>query len=215
MRSLKGKTNSVVFCLRSLGPLASVQLLVSRLFSINHFYLLGRNLTDLPTCPPVKKSGGRMIPASEDDFASIRESIDSMGAEDRKEILSRNLFYESGFRNCFVMKNGNEIGYMQWLILPEENHVIAQKYPGRFRTLSDRQVMIENAFTFPRYRGQGYLQQGTLQLLELAGDNGFTSAICYVRKDRIAALNEFCRLGFRIVKLATEYKLLGKVWRKF
>jgi ribosomal protein S18 acetylase RimI-like enzyme len=73
--------------------------------------------------------------------------------------------------------------------------------------------MIENVFIFPRFRGRGYLPFGTLQLLELAINKKYPTAICYIRKDRINALNEFTKLGFKIIKLVKEFRFMGMVWR--
>jgi hypothetical protein len=111
------------------------------------------------------------------------------------------------------MRHGDDIAYIQWIIFPTENHLIIRNYSGRYYPLTAKQVMIENAFTFPRYRGRGYFLSGTMQLLELAKNSGHSSAICYIRKDRIVPLNEFTQMGFKIIKMVREYKLFGKVWR--
>lgn len=73
--------------------------------------------------------------------------------------------------------------------------------------------MIENAFTFPPYRGLGYLLSGTLQLLDQARERGYRSAVCYIRKDNLKSINEFSKMGFKITKMVTEYKFFGKTWR--
>ena len=79
--------------------------------------------------------------------------------------------------------------------------------------MKDIQVMIENVFTFPAFRGLGCFQSGTRQLLDLARARGCRSALCYVRKERVAALTDLVTMGFKITKLMPEYKILGKVWR--
>ena len=53
----------------------------------------------------------------------------------------------------------------------------------------------------------------TIKLLNIAKENGCKSAIMYVRNDRIVALNENMRLGFKITKMITEYKFMGKIKR--
>jgi hypothetical protein len=208
-----GNTDSIIFVLRSLGPLAFGRLLGSMLFSFNHYYILGKNLLaplNHPLAGNLKKS---LSLITEEDIVYIRSNLASFEPEDRRELLSRLIFYERGFTNCYVMRHGDDIAYIQWIIFPTENHLITRSYSGRYYPLTERQVMIENAFTFPRYRGRGYFLSGTMLLLEMAKNYGYRSALCYIRKDRINPLNEFTQIGFKIIKMVREYKLLGKVWR--
>jgi hypothetical protein len=198
---------------RSLGPGDLFNLLSSRLFSLDHYYLLGKNLATPLECPPAVGIKTPLTKITEDDMLKIERSLNSFDPKDKREILARLFFYWNGFRNCFVVKNGEDIAYMQWLILPSENDVIKEKYPTKFSPLSANQVVIENAFTFPRYRGMGYLLYGTTGLLDLARSKGYKSAICYIRKDRVASLNEFTRMGFKIIRILSEYKVFGRAWR--
>ena len=130
-----------------------------------------------------------------------------------RSIVGRLHFHASGFSNCYVMTAGEEIAYLQWLILPADNDVIRSRFSTKFYPLGERQVMVENVFTFPKFRGRGLLPYGTLHLLQLARDKGFSSVICYIRKDNITSLNEFFRMGFKITKMVQEYKVLGRTWR--
>jgi hypothetical protein len=213
MSFAKYDPNRIIYILRSLGPRAFVRLLISRLFSVNHYYLLGKNLLTPRERPLAINPEKSLTLITEDDIAYLSNNLDSFNPEDRREILTRLLFYENGFTNCYVIRHGDDIAYIQWIIFPAENQLITQKYSGRFYTLTSKQIMIENAFTFPRYRGRGYFLDGTQQLLELAKNNGYSSAICYIRNDRIMPLNEITQMGFRIIKMVSEYKLLGKAWR--
>jgi methylmalonyl-CoA/ethylmalonyl-CoA epimerase len=197
----------------SLGPGAFARLVASALFSLNHYYLLGCNLGRQQETRHGTRSAPRMTPMTEEDIVCIRNSLAALPPEERKELLSRLRFYDKGFTNGYLLRQGDEVAYMQWLVFPEENRLLAEQLAGRFYPLTASQVMIENAFTFPRYRGRGYFVEGTRQLLELARENGYRSALCYVRKDRITSLNELIQMGFRIIRMVREYKLLGRVWR--
>jgi hypothetical protein len=199
---------------RTLGLRGLLSLLVSRLYSVNHYYLLGKNLSEPQERPATagKKSPLREI--TKDDIDLIENSLDTLDKEDRKEVLARLFFYWSGFRNCYVVQAGADIAYLQWIIFPSENHIIKEQYSTKFYPLADTQVVVENAFTFPRYRGLGYLTYGTTALLDLARSFGYRYAICYIRKDRIASLNDFTQMGFRIRRILCEYKFFGWVSRK-
>ena len=202
------------YVIQTLGPRGFFDLLTSRLFTVDHYYLLGKNLAAPLECPPDVGRKTPLVEISKEDIANMHGCFTTLGGDDKKELLARLFFYRDGFRNCYVTKNGDEIAFMQWIIFPSENEIIKEKYSTKFSPLSASQVVIENAFTFPRYRGRGYLQYGTAKLLEFARSKGYKSAICYIRKDRVASLNEFTKMGFKIIRIMAEYKVLGQVWRK-
>ena len=203
----------IIYVLRSLGSRAFVRLFISRLFSVNHYYILGKNLMTSREYPLAKKPKEPFSLVTVEDIENIRSQLDSLDPEDRRAILTRLFFHEIGFTNCYVMRHGDDIAYIQWIIFPTENQLINQYYSGIYYPLTAKQIVIENVFTFPRYRGRGYFLSGTLQLLELAKNKGYSSALCYIRKDRIMALNELIPIGFKIIKMVREYKLGGKAWR--
>jgi L-amino acid N-acyltransferase YncA len=98
---------------------------------------------------------------------------------------------------------------MQWIIYPDENDIIAKYYLNRFKLLKNNQILLENAFTFPRYRGLGLFAAVTSDLLEKAKDEGYKSAITYIRKNALDSLNEFMKQGFKLNAIIREYKILG------
>ena len=210
---LNKKFGELFFILISLGIRGSLRLTFSKIFSLDHYYILGRSLTFPLKYPLSRKPDTQLSLLTDDDYTIIKKNLINLNLDDRREILARLNFYHNGFNNCYVIKSGNEIAYLQWIIFPTENHIIQKNYSNKFYPLTEKQVMIENVFIFPRFRGRGYLPFGTIQLLESAIHKGYASAICYIRKDRITTLNEFTRLGFKIVKLVREYRFMGKVWR--
>lgn len=199
--------------LKTLGPRHACTLLASRVLSVDHYYVLRRNLME-SLCEASPVTGKMEIsPINDADIGAIMKSLDSCTAAEKRDVLAYLLFYQSGFKNCYVMRRDDRVAYMQTLIYPEENDLIAHRYRSKFYPLKDTQVMIENVFTFPAFRGLGCFQSGTLKLLELARGQGYRSALCYVRKDRVTALTELVNMGFKITKLMPEYKILGAAWR--
>jgi hypothetical protein len=199
--------------IRELGPVAFLKLLGSRIVSFNHYYVMRRSLAETQNDTLEIRRRAEMCPIGENDINEIEKSLAACNIEDKREILARLIFYRSGFKNCYVMRQDGKIAYMQWVIYPTENGIITERYRNKFYSLGDTQIMIENAFTFPPYRGLGYLQSGTLQLFEMARAKGYRSAMCYVRKDRFNTLNELSKIGFKITQMIPEYKFLGRVWR--
>lgn len=208
-----GKAGQICSILKALGVSGGSRLVRDMLFSVNHYYMLGRNLR-----APLEYHSSRVpdLPFLKIDDATLvllKEQVGTLPPEDRREMLGRLHFLSCGFSNCYIMKAGDEIAYVQWVIFPQENDVIRSRFSNKFYPLSEKQIMVENVFTFPRFRGRGLLPYGTLQLLELGRNKGYASAICYIKKDNITSLNEFGKMGFKIMRLLKEYKLFGKVWR--
>ena len=203
----------VHYMITNLGGRGLVQLLVDRFFSINHYYVMKVNLQTLSDYPLKRNPTGKLSPASEDDFLEIKQRVETYSTEDRREILGRILFYERGFRNCFVMKVDSKIAYFQWILYPDENVNIRKYFKNTFYSLNEHQVMIENAFTFPEFRGRGYLPFVSRLLLNKAKEDGYKSAIGYIRTDKITSLNEFFKMGFKITQNIWELKLFGKIYR--
>jgi len=199
--------------LRELGPLNSLKLFGSRVLSLDHYFVLRKNLMEPE--PEAPTLGAKLVlePITPGDIENILNSLESLTPAEKRDVLGYLHFYQSGFKNCFVMRRDGQVAYMQTLIYPEQNDLIEKKYRTKFYPLKESQVMVENVFTFLPFRGLGCLQLGTRKLLELARSQGYRSAVCYIRKDRIVSLNEFIKMGFKITRMMPEYKVLGRVWR--
>jgi len=180
---------------------------------VSHYYILRYPLRRLPPGPPAKLGGSGVELLQPDDLADLYRQLPSLRSEDRRELLSRILFFKSGFRNCYAIKVNASVAYIQWIIHPSENDLLLAHHKHRFLPLAPTEVMIENAFTSPAYRGRGFMPFGSWELLHTAREQGYSQAITYVRKDRIIALNSFLHSGFRISRLVREYKFLGTAWR--
>jgi hypothetical protein len=202
-----------LYIFKALGPRASFRLFGSRVLSVNHYYVLRKNLLETAGYSGAAKNKMEVSPICGDDIRKILGNLEACSVAEKRDVLAYLLFYQSGFKNCFVMRREDKVAYMQTLIFPKENDLIAGQYRNKFYPLKDTQVMIENVFTFPSFRGLGCFQSGTGQLLELARGLGYRSALCYVRKDRVAALTDLVNMGFKITKMVPEYKILGRTWR--
>lgn len=201
------------YVISGLGMQNLLWLMRSRLFSVHHYYVLRINLDAVKPYPSTRKPPGKMIPMTAEDFESLKASVKALTPADRKELLARILFYRNGFYRCYMVRHEHRPAFLQWMITPDENPVISKFYYRIFYPLNPRQVMIENAFTFPGFRGRGYLPYYSRILLENAHRQGFKSAVGYIKKENIASLNEFYAIGFRATHLLTEVKCCGCVRR--
>jgi hypothetical protein len=159
--------------------------------------------------------GGKLCLLTPDDIPQLLSVVPSLEDADRKELLARIYFYDLGFSKLYSVKiEDGEIAYIQWLITPEDNPVIRARYHRLFFELKPRQVLLENVFTFPRYRGLGYLPFATEQLLVKAREMGYQTVIVYIRNDKITTLNEFVNMGFRFANLLRIIQVFGFIRRK-
>lgn len=199
--------------LRQMGWQSAVRLAVKNVAHVDHFYVLNCNLSALPAVPGKRLGGGEVRQLREDEVSELVDLLPALGPDDRREILIRLRFWADGFKNCYVLRVDGAIVYLQWLVYPSENNLIHEHYRQRFRPLGPKEVMVENAFTMPACRGWGLLPSITVELLKKANGQGFRQAVGYVRKDRIAVLNHFLQIGFKITRLIPEYRVLGRIWR--
>lgn len=208
---MKKGTLYYVFKYMTLG--SKIKLFFSKSFSLNHcFILTGRikSMTELPDLRPPKGDFRKMEIS---DLDELEGRIKDLDQDDRKELITRILFYKSGFENCYLFILNNKIAYMQWVVYPTENYLMEEKYKYMYHKLGEKEVMIENVFVFPEFRGWGLVQYVTKKILKIALDEGFTKASCYIRKKDIISLNEFVRMGCKFNKMVGDYKFLGKSWR--
>jgi L-amino acid N-acyltransferase YncA len=143
----------------------------------------------------------------------LYKQLSAAGHDDQRELLARILFYRHGLQNCYVLREGDAIAYLQWIVYPSENDVLERKYRGHYLPLQNHQVMLENAFTLQPFRGRGFHPHATAELLNRARAEGYRVAVSYIKPRSISSLNNFISMGFKIHRLIREYRLVGRVWR--
>jgi len=211
--SQKSKLYGRWFIIRNLGFVNVIRFSIEALFCVRYYYVLKLNLKKLIPCSVERMPMGTMALIQPEDFKRIKTVLKNMPQQDRREILSRINFYNKGFYGCYVMKTGDDIASLQWLIEPKENPIIEKHYGRMFYILHETQAMVDNVFTFPQYRGRGYQSLISRNLLKLALERGYTTAIVYIQNDRISTLNEFIDMGFKITKRLTQIRILGYTFR--
>jgi len=200
---------------RNLRPRKLFQLVARNLADVNHYFALEIKLNGQLVTPHIRLTNRELVLLTESEVESLKQQLPSLNDEDSKELLARILFFERGFRNCYALKVDGAIACLQWLVYPQENELIRAWFKRRFTTLKPRQVMLENSFTFPRYRGFGLMQFVSTELLLVARGQGYSGAVCYVIKENLNALNQLIQMGFKIRRIVREYKVLGQVWRNW
>ena len=155
-------------------------------------------------------------PASEEDMGEVLQKSKSESKQSAHELLQRKWFYESGFHNCYVARTADtgELCFIVWLVCSEDDHMLRRGFRSRLPRLKEGECLLENAFTFERYRGNGIGSSVYARLCEMARRNGFKRAIAYGRQDNIPAVKSLERAGFRRFAEIPELKLLFFTKRK-
>ncbi len=194
---------------RALGFRGMSKLLLDRLFSLNKVFILQRSLLSA-AAPNPHRMQFSISKIEEADWDDILREAHCLDIESRRENFARALHFRNDFTNCWAVRSKTgSIAHIQWIVFPEENDVIRAGYRHFFRPLERCEVMIENAFTFPKYRGLGLFSHATRHLLNLGRQLEYKKAVSYVRSENVASLNELIRLGFSFKRVVREYKFLG------
>lgn len=196
----------------NLGIRVPAQYALKRIVWVDHFYHLTAPLARLRF--PRLRTDIRFAPATAGDFAEIERDLPSLDAETRKEVVTRVLFFRRGFSGCYLGRTERgELVSLQWLIRPRENALLRAHFPRLFYPLREREVMTENVFIYPRFRGFNVFPTVKHHVLSMAQEEGFRTCHSYVRKDNLVSLNGLLAVGFQLQRLLTGYTVAGVSWR--
>jgi hypothetical protein len=133
-----------------------------------------------------------------EDLPWLFPAEDAGGADERADVRWRLRMAEQGAltTHCFVAvdETSNRPCHMQWLT--EAGYNAAIRRSGALPVLRSDQVMLENAYTPPRYRGMGVMAAVTALMVERGADFGARSVVAFVDEDNVASLKGACRFGF-------------------
>jgi L-amino acid N-acyltransferase YncA len=201
------------FILSNLGIWVPAKFFLKRVLYLDHFYFLTAPLKKVETGLRIL-SDIQIAEARNEDWTMIVDGLKQLDGNERREIIVRLLFYLKGFYGCYIGRNeSGDIVSLQWLIRPEDNHLIQKYSNDLFYPLNKKQVMVENIFVYPKYRSLGVFTTVNHRLLEKAREEGFLHCHAYIQTGNIASLNEFMKLGFHVKKLLRSYNLCGFSWR--
>lgn len=206
----------MLFLYKTLGWRLFLATILKNVYSTDDFYMLRMPMLKLEL-EPVKTPRGKFhfSKATDAVFDELFESISKVNHEMAKEIIVRIMFFEDGFKNCFVLRDeAGQIAAFEWLIYPEENELLIEQHPNRFPKLKKHEVMLENVFVFPKYRSQGLVAYLEYLLTEKAKNEGYRMATTVTRKDQLSVLNDYLAMGFKLVQLHKETRLFRRIKRK-
>jgi len=159
------------------------------------FLGLRADLTSLPEPAPARIPM-TMEPAGP-DFKGFDRELARTNGSDWLEIFLRERMLDAGVTTLYVAHDEErEPIYCQWLIGHDDWASLDAYQPGRYVAIAEDEVILANAYTFPRHRGVRAMADGMGQLLRIAAERGATAAYTYVGEDNIPSLRGCHRVGF-------------------
>lgn len=169
-----------------------------RLYSNGASYILRRDLFE-PLKPPIAKLAITVRPVRDSDMSRIL-----------KERPRRYSVLRANIPTCYIAESPDgQLCYMQWLIAPAEQMRFRSYFCGELKNLRDDEQLLEFAYTFEKFRGQGVMAAAMAKIAEQNISKGARWALTFVREDNLASLKGCKNAGFRPYMYRTEQ------WRLF
>jgi len=168
----------------------------ARIFSTRSSYLLRRDTTT-----PLHSTAGIHVnvrPLQPEDAATVI----------RQQPMRRRAL-RKGLSTCYVATAEGALCYVQWLIDPSQNELIAREFTGLCPPLSHDEMLLHGGYTFPPFRAEAVASAAMAQICGRAAAGGAHWLYIFVAVDDIAMLKTCSRLGFRPHQVCTD------TWRFF
>lgn len=185
-----------------------------RLFSKTRYIWLSKDLESSVSSDSSEVQYS-LQPATPVAFMKILNSLDEQRSQDVFEILRRISFYDRGFDACYLaLTDAGEICHIAWLLTANHNDLIRNNYPPGMRLLKENEALLENVFTFHRYRGKGIMTSVIFDLMKIARNNGLHRVLAYVDIENMISQKGFHRAGFRPYDEEKEIRRYFRIWRQ-
>ena len=185
----------------------------SRVYSTSTYVWLAKDLGP-SSSPGAARTSLALQPASAEAFQGILARLGEEKGKDVFEILRRVSFYERGFDACYVaLTDSGDVCHIGWLLSARHNDLIRSQYPPGTDSLKEDEVLVENIFTFPRFRGKGIMLSVLRQMEDLAGKQGCRRVVAYVDTTNAASLAGFNRAGYKPYGEEKEYRRFFRIRR--
>jgi hypothetical protein len=126
-----------------------------------------------------------------------------------KQLARQRRLLAAGIPTCYVAVDPDETPlYMQWLILPEHNHLLAERFGREFPQLADDEVLLEGGFSPKRFRSRAVAPRAASLIAEGAYPEA-RWALAFVANDNRTVLKLAPLVGFH------EYTVRRATWRLF
>ena len=143
----------------------------------------------------------------------IMEALYRAEAEKRPDVyraIREKWFEKPGFRRCYaaLTRDTGDLCCLMWVVLP---HDIAEMAPGslpRCAGLKKDECLLDDGYTFGKYRETGIMPHFLLKVAAVAGSAGFRWVKTYIPLEDLPHLIDCRRAGFQDFERQTETRVL-------
>ena len=144
---------------------------------------------------------------------------EQLATDDRREMAQINLrrkLLSQKIPRCFVAidQRSSHPCFIQWAFDQSQNDFIADFFKGRFPRLNAGQVLLENAYTHPNFRGQGVMPVAMSLLADILVGNGAREIMTFVETTNVPSLKGCLRAGFRPFMTRKDLSICGGLRRQ-
>ncbi len=162
-----------------------------RMFSTNLSYGLKRDLNlEIPTPPSLLKLEFRLYRPADAPFFELDNSNHGL--------------VEKNIDHCYVATKDDMPVYRVWLMGSNENKKIQDFWGDAFPSLNPNEVLCENSYTVPKFRGFGIMPLAMKTIAEKGLEMGADTAIIYTAIDHMVSLRAGDYAGYHPYVLRTE-----------
>jgi RimJ/RimL family protein N-acetyltransferase len=125
--------------------------------------------------------------------------------------------YECGFRNWFIARtvDTSEICFLMSAIRPEDNQLLKRGFQNWFPIVKENEVIIEAAYAFDKYRGQGLTTSAHIDILDFYKAKGIKRSSLYIKRDNLPSFKTAEKIGYRKFEEVPMRKILFVTRRQF
>jgi hypothetical protein len=167
-----------------------------RVFSSSRFIGFQRD-PQSPLVIPDVKLNLNIRPIQTSDYEKLLDFTHQTSRHDIKYMLVEKAWLMTGMKTCYVTETEDKTPcHLQWMIGPEENNRLSKFIGDSLPRISDKEVLLENAFTTEAYRRRGIEMWTVKQLLKKATARGAERVILFIRDTNTVTQKIVQRLGF-------------------
>jgi RimJ/RimL family protein N-acetyltransferase len=155
--------------------------------------------------------------ASEADMNEAFGKIKTECKESREILLYMKWLYECGFRNWYIARTAdtNEVCFLMLVIRPEDNRLIERSFKTWFPRIKENEVIIEAAYAYDKYRGQGLTTSAHIDIINLCKAKGIKRNSLYIKRDNLPSFKTAEKIGYKKFEEVPIRKTLFFTRRKF
>lgn len=155
---------------------------------------------DLSVCLPIPRAQIELsvYETSKGAVESLVSQTQALSAHERREVALRLKCAREDVGRCYIAftNPGGKACFVQWVFDTHDNPWVQSFFRRRFPLLKEGEVLFENAYTPPPFRGLGVMSSAMATIAAQEAALGAQYGLTFVAHDNIASLKGCAKAGF-------------------